>query len=151
VRHAAFAAAVLLALDQAASAAALKGDGTTSLLEMKDRVVDPNGILALRVSTRFESGGDEREALALGVARIADRDVAINGRAQFKYTTGKRTHLVLLLEGGDLTVTIDGKSVKHEAGESWVIPPGTTVTFATGNDTASVNWVEIDAGKRLSR
>jgi len=139
-----YAASALLLIGAAAVAAEHLPNTVSNLAEATKSVTDPEGVPAVRVSTRFESARDGVATSALGGRRLADRDVIINGRSAFRYTTGKRTFLVLLLQGGDLTVTIDGKAVKHEPGDTWVVPASTTVTFATGNDTASVNWVEVE-------
>lgn len=102
----------------------------------------------IRVSNRYDSTEDEafKSFFDDNSAAINDRDVIIDEGTELSFQTRKDSQIIIFLQGGELTTTLNGLKREREEGESWVIGPGTSVVLEAGDDSASLNWLEISTG-----
>lgn len=100
---------------------------------------------AVRVFERF--GGERPLAALAETARIVGRDVIVNGGRRVEFNTGN-SHFIVSLTGGELTTVEAGREVDREEGDRWAIAPGTNVLFTTGDDSATLDMLEITPAPR---
>jgi len=101
----------------------------------------------VRSSVIFDGKTQVRDAKTEGALRETEvriQNVAIVGGQKLQ-SLGLRSNgiTIMQLRAGELTTVINGKRQERHEGEFWTVPAGAQFSVETGDDTATIQTIEI--------
>ena len=118
-----------------------------SLFALAPAFVQEDKQQMVRSSVIFEGKTQMRDTKAEGTLRDTDvriQNVAIVGGQKLQ-SLGLRSNgiTIIQLRAGELTTVINGKRQERKEGEFWTVPAGAQFSVETGDDTATIQTIEI--------